>query len=395
MEIKDYFLQYSNELAYLELKPEWEASQKTIQDLDLQAVPLPIITSDFTQGIREGTFDEELDFKYFIRGIVWNLGIDPEFKYREEYLEIMRTLVKKPWRFAIQMGVDYIQKRQKEDLKDPKEEDISRLEKDILAHGLIAFRASWVIAPDEPEALTSYGGMLWRADGGKDGEDYIRAATDLLEKAIRIDPDYVQAHIGLGDLNAHTGHYLKAQSFYKQGLAVAEDERQIDVIRQLMAEIEDRAALEDAIYYIHKADYSRAIESLLEAKKNSNRYDVDYYLGICYMNLGRFDPAIAAFESAVEKGGRFGSLFNDLVYSLNAGGRQDDALAYANIGLKEEPSNIRLRYNRAVILTDRGELDKAEEDLDFLLEYADLSDDMVNLSMTLKEEIKRLKGEGA
>lgn len=400
MTIEEYFLQYTKELAYLEMKEEWEAESHWFGRLGLDPIPLPIITSDFTEGIQSGAFDEQLDFKYFVRGMIWNLGIDPDFQYAEAYQQILQSLVKEPWRFALQMGMDVLageegamtrleKENESSGTQDPAQAAaaLADQEKEKLAHALIAFRAARQLAPDQAQALVPYGSFLWQVEAGKDSESFVQEASKTLERALALDPEAVQAYVALGSLNSQLGHYLKAKAYYDHGLAVAQDERQREEIRRLTAAIADEAAIEDAIAYIHRADYGHAIQALMAAKKDSSRYDVDYYLGLCYENIGNFEAAVEAFLSAREKGGTFGSLYNDLVYSLNAVGRPEEALAYAKEGLDEEPSNIRLRYNRAVIEASLGLLEEAREDCDFLLEYADLSEDMVNLCLQLKEQL--------
>ena len=104
MGAKDYFLRFTHELAYLELKQE-----ACHADLFRPDLPLPIRTFDFLEGLRDDQLDQSIDLSYFLKGMVWNVGIDPDFKYAPEYKEILKKAVSAPDRFACQLAKEAIE----------------------------------------------------------------------------------------------------------------------------------------------------------------------------------------------------------------------------------------------------------------------------------------------
>lgn len=368
MGAKDYFLRFTHELAYLELKQE-----ACHADLFRPDLPLPIRTFDFLEGLRDDQLDQSIDLSYFLKGMVWNVGIDPDFKYAPEYKEILKKAVSAPDRFACQLAKEAI-------------------EEGNLDHAGIAFRAALELDSKNLFAKVQLAQFLFsRAMDApqKDQEELVKEASALYEQVLLCQEDHVMANMGLGQLNEGLSHYLKAEAYYQRALEAADREEIREQIRQAIEQIEPEAALEDGIYYLNRANYPKAIEAFNRANKDRPRYDVDYYLGTAFQNLEKYVQAKDYFQSALDKGGDFEDLYNGLVYNLNALGKREEAIEYASLGLNRHPSALRLRFNRAILYSVLGKKKKALEDLDFLLGYSDLSDEFFSQVMTLREEIQK------
>lgn len=184
------------------------------------------------------------------------------------------------------------------------------------------------------------------------------------------------------------GNYAKATAYYQRAMAHTDQEPILSELREAIRRIAPETAIENGLYAMRRADFESAIEILMEAKAESNRYDVDYYLGVAYQSMGNYDASVEALSASLQKGGDFGELYNALVFSLSQKGEIVHAGEVADEGLKKHPADLRLRYNRAALLGKMGKKEKAIEDLDFILEYADLSDEMFNQTMILKTEIQ-------
>lgn len=364
MILQDYFSQFTKALAYLDLKEE--AQKKWAID----PMPMPIRVQDFIGGIQEGVLDQAIDYSFFVKGMVWNLGIDPDFKYADAYRELLERTVKEPDAYAVGLGMDALAGGKTED-------------------ALIAFRAAHVLSPDNLFALVHYGDLLWRIPSlsDEDQKEMVHQASHLLERALRLDEKSPLANTALGQINEGMGNYSKATAYYQRALQWTEDAQVQEEIRQAMEGIAEETAIESALYYMRRADYGRAADLLNKLVPTSHRYDIFYYLGLSYQNLGHFEEAAQAFQEAIDRGGDFEDLYNGWVYCLSAVGKRDQALAAASKGLDRFPSALRLRFNRAILLTLAGKKEEALEDLNALLSYDDLSDEFFSEVMTLREQI--------
>ena len=96
--IKKFYESKRDELLYLELK---ESSKYNF--------PLPILKKDFVEEVKTGSFEEKIEFKYFFRGMVYNVAIDPNFNYSNDYLEILKNDIKDTDKIVLQEGLKEIQ----------------------------------------------------------------------------------------------------------------------------------------------------------------------------------------------------------------------------------------------------------------------------------------------
>lgn len=366
MRLEDYFTQFTKDLAYLDLKEE--AQKKW----GIDPIPMPIRVQDFLGGIQEGQLDREIDYSYFVKGMIWNLGIDPDFIHAQDYLDLLKRTVKEADRFALNMGL--------EAAAEGKDRE-----------ALIAFRAAGIINPDNLSAQVHFGDLLWRIPSlsEEDQADMVHQASHILEEALNKDDHSPLANTALGQINEGMGHFSKATAYYQRALEWAEDPEVKEEVRRALERIEPETEIESALYFMRRADYGQAVDILSKLGQKTRRYDVFYYLGLSYQNMSAYDLAAGAFQEALDRGGDFEDLYNGWVYALTAWGKRDQALAAANKGLDHYPSALRLRYNRAILLFLAGKKDKAMEDINELLSYDDLSDEFFNEIMSLREEISK------
>ena len=362
--IDNYFISQAPKLSYLELKN----NEEIYLDYGLNDIPLPIITDDLMHGLQNEKFTNEINIDYIVDGILFNLAVDKDFKYISDYKNIINNLVKEPSKLAIDKGIKAM------------DTDLER--------ALIFFKAAHELDGKNSFAAYNYARLLWRLDLNKEEKStFIGEAIKILEKVTIDDPSFALAFFELANINKSIGEYMKSMNLYKKTLALVEEENLKEEIRTKMKEIEPDALVEDAIYFINKMDYGKAIDLLNDANKLVSRYDVLYYLAVCYTNLDQLDLADEFFQKAIDGGADFATLYIDYIFVKYSKHQTEQALDLANQAIDRYPADIKLRYNRGLILAELGAKSKAIEDLDFILEYADLSDEMFNQVMIAKEGI--------
>lgn len=363
--IDKYFRQFTDKLSYIDLKNE----QDQYVEYGLNDLPLPIILDELVEGFSTADFENEVNLIYIINGILYNIGVDPDFIYINDYKDILSKVLEKPSEFALSKAIKTAEKDKEK--------------------SLIYSRAAYIL--DEKNELTAYNyaRLLWTLEDVKDEERhvFVEEAVRILERILHYNDQDPLANYELGNIARATGDFIKANSYYKRVLTYSDNEDLKEDVRDSIKKIEPDVAVQDSIYYINKMNYPRAINTLMEARKNSSRYDIPYYLAISYMNQENPQMAELFFEEALDKGADFANLYTDLVYTKYLLKKDIEALEIANEALEKYPAEIKLRYNRAIILISMGRKEKAIEDLDFILEYSDLSDEMFNQIMKVKEAI--------
>lgn len=341
--LQAYFSSFTDRLAYIELQKE---VGKAV-GLSLLDVPLPLRVQDITKNL--DTLQEKVDLSLIAKGIVWNLGIDPDFLHNEIYMDLLSRIVKNPVHFALSLY----------------EDDFS-----------IAARAAYVLDPEDVDAAIAYARALSTLEEGK----FLCDAQAVLERILRTNAYHAAANAMLGEINETMGNFIKASSYYERAFLRADSKE-----RTLLEEAKKRIALslsvEQAVYYLNRGNPLQALSELEEGE----RYDISYYRGLSYLTLSRFSEAHASFSKSFALGGDFEELYNYAAYAAKALGKDDEALVLLNEGIQKYPNALRLHFNRAVILANREKKEKALEDLHFILEFADISDELFNQAMQLRE----------
>lgn len=362
--INDFFRNKSDKIAFLELKNVKEL----YIDFGLNDLPLPIISEDLMTALQNNYFENEVESKYIIDGMLFSLAVDPDFTYTKDYINVVENMVGQASKYAVARAMDYLEK------------DFDR--------ALMYSRAARILDPRDKFASYNYARLLWRVDvNEKEKSAFISESIKILEEVINLDSEFGLAYYELANIYSNVGRYMKAMNFYRKTLEKVDLESIKEEIREKMAAIESDALVEEAIQFINRMDYSKALELLSQAQKNANRYDVLYYMAVSYMNLEELTRADEYFEQAIKGGADFATLYIDYIFVKYSLGKTFDALAIANEAIERYPADLKIRYNRALILVELDMVDKAIEDLDFILEYADLSDEFASQVRLVRDSI--------
>lgn len=363
--IEKHFRTKTDRLSYIELKD----NISDYSQFGLKDIPLPIILDEMMDGIKNEDFQNEINMEYIVNGILFNIAIDPEFMYIDEYKEILNNLLENPSRFALSKAISSMDK--------------------YIDNAILYTRAAFLLDEKNELAAYNYARFLWNIEVDESEKHvYVEEAVRILERILNYNEENPLANYELGNISRATGDFIKANSYYNRALRYSENEELNEEIRDQINKISPDVAVENAIYFINRMNYSNAISELMEARKNSNRYDIPYYIAISYMNQENPTLAEQFFEEAIDKGADFATLYTDLVYLKYILGKEFEAIDIATQALEKYPTDIKLRYNRAIIYVSKGQNEKANEDFDFILEYQDLSDEMFNQIMKIKESME-------
>lgn len=362
--LDSYFLQFTDKLAYIDLKEK--ASYGLLND-----IPLPIYMDDMSEKIISGSMVNKIDLDTILEAMIINIGIDKDFKYLREYIEVLEKYLKDIGGFAASRAIEYSGK------KDDK--------------SLFLARGGYIINPLNKYNAYNYARLLWPKsfENNEDYQDeFVKEALSILQNIISQDEEFPLSYYELGNIYTNLGEYVKARSYYDNALIRTEDIEAKDEIRSKIDQINDNAEIEEALYFIGKGNYDEAIKKLTKLLSKTSRADAYYYLGVAYQNTGQYENSIMAFQNALDKKGEFRELYNDYAVSLYLAKRELDALDVIGQGLDLFPEDPRMVYNSIQINLSLGNISKAKKDIDNLLTYDDLSEELINNLMIIKEQFE-------
>lgn len=357
--ISEFYSEKVDEIFYLELK-------NNSKGIDY---PLPILKKDFVEEIKLGTFNEKIEFKYFLRGIIYNLAIDKDFRYRVEYFNLLKDIINNLDKIVLDMALDEIK------------EDITT------ANIFLKFNYN------EFESYTSnyyYAVSLIEIFKEKKEEEFLREAERVLNNNIVINEKYPLTYLLLGDLEYYNNNLIKANYYYIHARDNIDELKNPDIIlneiNNKILEIQTEVLLIESQELLSKGKYYDLINNL--ENYNVDDYRKYYYLGNSYFALLDYEKAFKNYEKADEYSNKDVEFFIDYSYFLSQTGYVELALSVIEKGLGDFTDNEKLLFNRAVIYINIGEGKKAKEDLENIVSYYDISEDIFNNAMILLEQIQ-------
>lgn len=356
-----YFLDFTDKLGYLDLK------ENTNYDL-LNDVALPIYVEEMSEKIISGDMQNKVDLETILQAMLINIAIDKDFKYSNQYIKILEKYIGNIASYAASTAI-------KVSTKDK-------------FKALLISRGGYIINPLDKYNSYNYARLLWPKayEDNKYKDEFIKEALLILQNIISQDENFPLSYYELGNIYSNLGEYVKARNYYNNSLNKTDDDIAKEEIRNAILAINDNAEIEESLYYIGKGNYDQAIKILTRLLSSKSRPDAYYYLGVCYQNIGQYENSIMAFQNSLDKKAEFRELYNDYAVSLYASKRELDALEIINQGLEIFPEDPRLIYNRIQINLAIGNINKSKEDIEELLTYDDLSDELYNNLMVIKEQ---------
>ena len=95
-----------------------------------------------------------------------------------------------------------------------------------------------------------------------------------------------------------------------------------------------------------------------------------------------------AFENSLDLNADFRELYNDYAISLYLNKKEIEALGIIGQGLEKYPQDPRMTYNKIQINLVLGNKEKAKEDIEELLTYDDLTDEIKENLQIIKTHYK-------
>ena len=349
-------------MAYLNLKDS--SSNELLKDL-----VLPVYIDDMKTGIMTGQMQEEISLEKFLDGMIINIGVDPDFIHADEYKVILNKYITDISKYTASKA----------------------LASDDSDKSLLFLRGGYILSPEDNYNSYLYARYLWPIAFSLEEENadqFVKESLKILQDIIARDNDFAIAYYELGNIYKNLGEYIKARIYYNNALQKTDSPEAMDEIRDKLTEINDNAEIEEALYFIGKSRYDDAIKKLTGLLSNKKRADAYYYLGVAYQNIGQYDNSIMAFENALDAGADFREVYNDYGVSLYLREKPYDALSIIEEGLGKYPSDPRLTYNKIQINLIIGNINKAKEDIEELLTFDDLSDEIRHNLMIIKNQFE-------
>ena len=348
--IDDYFIKKSDKVSFIELR---KGSIIEINDYIIKDnIPLPMATGTLVKEIKNGNIDEEFKLAYLIEGIIYILGIDYDFKFKEEYKKILYSYDPKIESYIFYKGLKHIENKNYDD-------------------GAIFFRALTNINNRNVNGIFNYAlsleniskDFINRGDEAK-GKIFLIESTNQLESILDIESDFSLAYYKLGYHYKYYEQFLKAKLIWEKYLKLGDEEERLQEVREQLGLITDDVDFEVGLNHLSNGEYELALEKFTRlASKHEEWWNIFYLTGLAYKGLGEYETAIEFFFEAIELDCKNVDVYNELGICLFGTGNINEAIKIFSEGIDLDDSDYKIIFNRGMAFLQLGLIEKATEDI--------------------------------
>jgi len=175
-----------------------------------------------------------------------------------------------------------------------------------------------------------------------------RSVRDLIEESGLVEFDVGKALFGLLQAGlAHPGGRKTVRSPDEASPARIEEHRNL------------------GLAFYRTGMFDEAVREFLRVLElRADDLDARFYLGLIRLRQNDARSAIRFLKEAVERGGRWGSVFHAIGLALEQLGRHSDAILAMDEALRLLPSEPRIVLSRAILLAKCGRVDESREAFD-------------------------------
>lgn len=347
--IEEHFKKLTDNISFIELKEDSFIDLKgyTIEDY----LPLPMVLDTLVEEIQTGNLYEELNIKLLIDGIIYTLGVDKDFKYKNEYTEILYHYDAKIEDYILYRGLKFVENQ-----------DYNT--------AAVHFRALCNINSENVNGMFNYALSLENIskefiekEMADKAEVFLLEATNQLEKILDIESSFSLAYYKLGYHYKYYGQFLKANLIWNKYLKLDREEIRADEIRKELELIQDDVNFEQGIYNLNNEEYDLALERFLKLIIKYEEWAYIYYLtGLAYKGNGEFQKAINFLERSIELDEEYIDAYNELGICFYALGDLDNAILIFNRGIDLD-NDYKIIFNRGMTYLELGNVEMALEDI--------------------------------
>lgn len=348
--IDEYFREKANQVNFIELKDYSNLGLSMGEDIK---IPLPLVADVLADGIRKGNLDEEVDAEKILDGMIFLVGTDDKFEFKDEYIRILKEYSDDIDDYIFFRGIKY-------------------LDKELMERSEIYFRALRIINPEHVLGRFNYALALERIAQNMlnnqqeiKGMKFLAESTYELESILDIDEEYPLAYYKLGYHYNFSNQYLKAKLMWEKYINLDNDDLRIQEVREQIDVIEDNVELESGLTYLSYNKHEEALECFLKIlPRHSEWWELRYLLGMTYAGLNDPDNAIREYRLALELNPESEDVYNELGIELFKAGDIEGAIYVFSEGIEKLGDKYKLYFNRGLGYLQLDDYIRAKADID-------------------------------
>ena len=371
--IESHLKSKTEEISFLQLKPDAHISI-TNYEIPEEGLYVPFLTSELAENIKTKKENEVLTVGGMMRGIIFTLGIDSEFKYKEEYIKFLNAVEPRLEEYIVFHGSKYV-------------------DEEKLLEGLVYFKTLVMLIPDNEDAIVNYCIILLRY-----AEEVIKNKPQLyklfkeeakqkLEHLFELGYDVPLVNYHLGFIAREEKQYIKAQLHWTKVLEFSQEEDLKEHVSLLLRGIEDLVIYETGYEAILAGDPKKGLPFLQQLEDQYEEWwNLIFFIGLAHRQLGDYEKAMDYFSRVLELKDDQVDAIVELGVCLSSVGDYEDAIEHFKQAILIGGDNSEVLSNLAITYMEIGDYTTAKECITRSLEL-DPEDEITKLCKKRLDEL--------
>lgn len=351
--IEPYIRKRTEDLSFVQLSSN--AIQVKNYVVPKEGLFVPLLTTELANNIKNKEEDKVITANGIVRGMVYLLGIDSDFKYRDEYIKFL---------YAVNSNIeDYINF-----------EAIKFADEGKMIESIIFLKALLLLNDKNIYYIFNYALTLLKYSSEhlnnkpKVQSVFKKESTICFETILDIDENFSLAYYHLGFLYSDNKQFNKAKLYWERYLKLDTNVDLSNEVNQMLLEIEDQAKYERGYEAVLSGRSQEGLILLLELEERySNWWNLLFFIGLAYRQLLKYEDAIGYFDKVLQLEEDQLDTIVELGLCYGSIGYYSQSIECFERALHIGGQNSEILCNLAMIHMEIGNLVKAKEYLDISL----------------------------
>lgn len=367
---EEYFLKKRNDISFISLKKGTAVSFKGKTYITKIELPVPVRIEKLLEDINKQDEIDGITLNNIIDGIIYILGTDNNFKYKQDYKEMFEAL-----NFEFLPYIIYI------------------INNGIKTEDSVIYGKALINNEENEKTCFIYAsclekmGMELHEKGNDQSRYFLEEANLYFEKCLDYNDKFSLAYYKLGYYYKRKQQYVKAQLIWQRHQELDDDDLRIEEIRNELLQLKPYVDYENGYNLVLKERPEEGLDLLLPLVKDfGGWWNLLFFIGLAYRALGEYTIAETYFENVLKIDNLQKDALNELGLCKICRGKYVEAAELFSKLLSIDPGKCEVFCNRAAAYLYNNQLDRAKEDIQTALKIS--PNDPVALS--IKEELDRI-----
>lgn len=359
--IEPYIRKRTEDLSFVQLSSEAiKVNNYVVPD---EGLYVPLLTDELAHRIKTKEENEIITADGIVKGMIYLLGVDSNFKYKDEYIKFLYAVNPE-----IEKYINY--------------EAIRFADGGKMIESIIWLKALLILNHENMHYLFNYGLSLLKYANenlslkSKAYEDFKREAIIYFERVLDIDEKFSLAYYHLGFLYSDSKQFSKAKLYWKKYLELDDRKELNSEIKQMLLEIEDKAKYERGYEAVLAGRPQEGLTILLELEdKYEKWWNLLFFIGLAHRQLLQYENSIKYFNKVLELEENQLDTLVELGLCHGSLENFNKSIEYYTKALQIGGENNEILCNLAMVYMEIGNYEKAKECLEHSL-YLNADDEV-------------------